>query len=89
MTAVTRPVRRKKPFPWKEALRILVLTLISLLMIFPIFWMISGSLKAPHEVMNKDVFWPAKPYWENYAIAWKSAPFGQYFKNARCKMKLQ
>ena len=52
MTAVTRPVRRKKPFPWKEALRILVLTLISLLMIFPIFWMISGSLKAPHEVMN-------------------------------------
>ena len=35
MTAVTRPVRRKKPFPWKEALRILVLTLISLLMIFP------------------------------------------------------
>ena len=82
MTAVTRPVRRKKPFPWKEALRILVLTLISLLMIFPIFWMISGSLKAPHEVMNKDVFWPAKPYWENYAIAWKSAPFGQYFKNS-------
>ena len=74
MTAVTRPVRRKKPFPWKEALRILVLTLISLLMIFPIFWMISGSLKAPHEVMNKDVFWPAKPYWKNYAIAWKSAP---------------
>lgn len=82
MTAVTRPVRRKKPFPWKEALRILVLTLISLLMIFPIFWMISGSLKAPHEVMNKDVFWPAKPYWENYAIAWKSAPFCQYFKNS-------
>lgn len=82
MTAVTHPVRRKKPFPWKEALRILVLTLISLLMIFPIFWMISGSLKAPHEVMNKDVFWPAKPYWENYAIAWKSAPFGQYFKNS-------
>ena len=82
MTAVTRPVRHKKPFPWKEALRILVLTLISLLMIFPIFWMISGSLKAPHEVMNKDVFWPAKPYWENYAIAWKSAPFGQYFKNS-------
>ena len=82
MTAVTRPVRRKKPFPWKEALRILVLTLISLLMIFPIFWMISGSLKAPHEVMNKDVFWPAKPYWENYASAWKSAPFGQYFKNS-------
>lgn len=82
MTAVTRPVRHKKPFPWKEALRILVLTLISLLMIFPIFWMVSGSLKAPHEVMNKDVFWPAKPYWENYAIAWKSAPFGQYFKNS-------
>lgn len=82
MTAVTRPVRRKKPFPWKEALRILVLTLISLLMIFPIFWMVSGSLKAPHEVMNKDVFWPAKPYLENYAIAWKSAPFGQYFKNS-------
>ena len=52
------------------------------MMIFPIFWMISGSLKAPHEVMNKDVFWPAKPYWENYAIAWKSAPFGQYFKNS-------
>ena len=82
MTAVTRPVRHKKPFPWKEALRILVLTLISLLMIFPIFWMVSGSLKAPHEVMNKDVFWPAKPYWENYAIAWKSAPFVQYFKNS-------
>ena len=37
MTAVTRPIRRKKPFPWKEALRILLLTLISLMRIFPIF----------------------------------------------------
>ena len=82
MTAISRSARRRKPFPWKEALRILVLTLISLLMIFPIFWMVCGSLKAPYEVMNKDVFLPAKPYWENYTVAWQSAPFGQYFKNS-------
>ena len=67
---------------WKNILRVCVLTVISLIMIFPIFWMINGSLKAPWEVMKKDVIFPEKLYFENYRVAWNSAPFSRYFQNS-------
>ena len=75
-------VAYRKPFPWGEALRIVFLTIFSLLMIFPIFWLILGSLKSPVEVMNSDVFFPSEPYFKNYMTAMRGAPFGLYFRNS-------
>ncbi len=65
-----------------EIIRNVILVIVSLIMIFPIFWLIVGSLKNPTEVMNSDIFLPTKLYWENYKTALSAAPFGLYFKNS-------
>lgn len=71
-----------KPFPLGETIRIVFLTIFSLLMIFPIFWLVLGSLKSPGEVMDSNVFFPTRPYFENYLTAMSGAPFGLYFRNS-------
>ena len=65
-----------------EIIRNVILVIVSLIMIFPIFWLIVGSLKNPTEVMNSDIFLPTKLYWENYKTALSAAPFGLYFRNS-------
>ena len=65
-----------------EIIRNVILVIVSLIMIFPIFWLIVGSLKNPTEVMNSDIFLPTKLFWENYKTALSAAPFGLYFKNS-------
>lgn len=72
----------KKKITPSEIIRNIVLVIVSLIMIFPIFWLIVGSLKSPSEVMNSDIFLPTKLYWENYKTALSSAPFGLYFRNS-------
>jgi len=55
----------------------------ALIMITPFAWMLSSSLKAPHEISLKYIKWlPESPQWQNYKIAWNSAPFATYFKNS-------
>lgn len=72
----------KKKITPSEIIRNVVLVIVSLIMIFPIFWLIVGSLKSPSEVMNSDIFLPTKLYCENYKTALSSAPFGLYFRNS-------
>lgn len=72
----------KKKITPSEIIRNVVLVIVSLIMIFPIFWLIVGSLKSPSEVMNSDIFLPTKLYWKNYKTALSSAPFGLYFRNS-------
>lgn len=53
------------------------------LMMLPFIWMITSSLKAPHEMTLRTIQWlPKVPQWQNYKIAWDAAPFGTYFKNS-------
>lgn len=73
---------RKKPVDFMNIIRIIVLTIISLLMIFPIFWLILCSFKGPSEVVNKNVFFPTKWVFQNYIEAFAAAPFGIYFFNS-------
>jgi len=59
-----------------------LLTIGALIMIFPFFWMITGSIKTYNEIIgNPIVWWPKKIMWENYVIASEYAPFLTYFKN--------
>ncbi|HPT84121.1 MAG TPA: carbohydrate ABC transporter permease [Limnochordia bacterium] len=52
-------------------------------MITPFVWMLSSSLKAPHEISLKYIKWlPESPQWQNYRVAWNAAPFATYFKNS-------
>jgi len=53
------------------------------IMMLPFIWMITSSIKAPHEMTLKTIQWlPKVPQWQNYKIAWEAAPFDIYFKNS-------
>ncbi len=55
----------------------------ALIMIAPFVWMLSSSLKAPHEISLKYIKWlPETPQWQNYKVAWEAAPFSTYFRNS-------
>jgi multiple sugar transport system permease protein len=53
------------------------------LMMLPFIWMITSSIKAPHEMTLRTIQWlPEVPQWQNYKIAWEAAPFDIYFRNS-------
>jgi ABC-type glycerol-3-phosphate transport system permease component len=55
----------------------------AVVMLIPIFWMISTSLKPLNEVFALPIrWWPAESHWENYSNAWNRFPFGRYFANS-------
>lgn len=56
--------------------------LITLIMLFPIYWMIISSLKSSDELLLAvPTLWPNKFMWQNYPGVLKMAPFGRYFFN--------
>lgn len=65
-----------------EAFRIFMLAVISLIVVFPFFWMIICSFKSSSEVLSKNSFWPSVWHVENYALAWGRARFDIYFRNS-------
>ena len=61
----------------------IILSVFSLMMIFPFIWMILTSLKTDVEVIQfPPKFFPSKPQFGNYGKAFAMAPFGRYFFNS-------
>ncbi len=55
----------------------------AILVLLPIFWMLSTSLKPLDKVFALPIEWiPAQPKWDNYVIAWNRFTFGRYFLNS-------
>lgn len=55
----------------------------AILMLIPMLWMLSTSLKALPEVFKIPIQWiPRPPHWEVYAEAWTRFPFERYFLNS-------
>src|SRR5438105_12048719 len=60
-----------------------LLVLGAVIMLLPIFWMVSTSVKSLANVFTLPIeWWPAQPNWRNYADAWNQNPFGRYFVNS-------
>ena len=60
----------------------ILLIAIAVIMLFPFFWMITGSLKTYNEITaNPIVWWPETVQWSNYTEALEYAPFDIFFKN--------
>lgn len=76
---------KSKPFWHSRGPKIIVfvvLTAISLLMLLPIFIMLSTSLKSQQTVFLFPPKWiPSPMHWGNFISALRQAPFGDYFKN--------
>lgn len=70
-------------FRWQRALLYLFLTVGLVLVSFPFVWMVLTSFKSYTETtqLPPSVF-PSVWNFENYAIAWRSAPFGRYLFNS-------
>lgn len=63
-------------------LRYIIAIAITLIVIFPIYWMIISSLKSSEELLQAvPTLWPNSIHWNNYPDALKMAPFGLYFFN--------
>lgn len=80
--AQTDPVVRRRwrlPFsPWH-----LVLIPLTFILIVPLLWMLITSLQTEGEANRfPPVLLPESPQFGNYAEAWQTAPFGQFFLNS-------
>ncbi|WP_299033324.1 carbohydrate ABC transporter permease [uncultured Pseudokineococcus sp.] len=62
----------------------LLLVAASLLMIYPLLWMIASSLRPTDVIFREPGLWVSDLYLENYAEGWYalSNPFGQYMLNS-------
>ncbi|MCL5069421.1 MAG: carbohydrate ABC transporter permease [Actinobacteria bacterium] len=56
--------------------------LFSFVSLYPLFWMISQSLKNDLELYSNQFAISLNPKWVNYAVAWIKAGFGVYYKNS-------
>jgi len=69
---------------WQRVGTYILLSAIALVMLFPLFWLISTSLKSSTENIFAfpPQFFPSQPTIDNYIKVWKTNPFGQYLWNS-------
>ncbi len=60
----------------------LVLVLYSVVVAYPMLWLLLASLKSSRELFERPWGLPAPPQWVNFAKAWTEAGIGQYFLNS-------
>jgi sn-glycerol 3-phosphate transport system permease protein len=49
----------------------------------PVLWLLTGALKTNREIFSPNVQWlPAHPTLDNFAKAWRAAPFDRYYLNS-------
>ena len=60
-----------------------MLIVLALIFMFPFFWTVSSSLKAPFELMTFPPTWlPETPQWGNYARVLEKVPFLRWAWNS-------
>ncbi|WP_159949831.1 carbohydrate ABC transporter permease [Rhizobium sp. 18065] len=76
-----RDLRRQKV---ATAIRYAVLTIVGLIMIYPLVWLIGASFKTNSEIFANPGFWPQNPTIDGYIKGWKTSTpysFGTFFLN--------
>ncbi len=59
-----------------------ILIAVALTCVFPVFWMLSSSLKTNEEIFRSITLFPEAWQWSNYTEALLKAKFGMYFLNS-------
>lgn len=59
-----------------------LLTVAALTAVFPLLWMLSGSLQGLTELLSNESFLPSSPQWQNYVTAWVEGDLGTYLRNS-------
>lgn len=76
-----RPVVRISRRFWTNAGLFIILAVFAVIILVPYLWMITTSLKARGETGLPPYLFPVHFEFQNYAIAWKAAPFLRYYWN--------
>lgn len=73
-----------------NVIRGIIAVAVLIVMVFPLFWMLSTALKTEAEVMSsKIVFWPAVPQFENFEYVINKVPFFRYMLNTAVVTAMQ
>lgn len=59
-----------------------LLVLAALLTLFPIFWLLSGSLQSSEQLYRGTSLLPTKPVWSNFTYAWNEGNLKTYLPNS-------
>ncbi|MEE3482181.1 MAG: carbohydrate ABC transporter permease [Lachnospiraceae bacterium] len=75
--------KNKKKIGVGRVIQIIIIVLICAIDIYPIFWMLTASLKQSYEWSAKPAFaLPDGFYWQNYVDAWNRGHMNIFFKNS-------
>lgn len=77
-TAPLRPRRRRRPGRW---VLLAIGVVLALLTVFPLVWMVMGSVKTPEEVNSPSLI-PSTLTFENYVYVFSQVPFARYLFNS-------
>lgn len=57
---------------------------ISVVMLYPLLWLVAASLKPENEIFNTLSLWPSEFNWDNYTKGWEALPvsFTVFYKNS-------
>lgn len=74
---------KAKSSPLKIILVYGLLTVLSLTILLPFFWMVSSSLKTSQDVFSVPMRWlPEEVVWKNFSDIWTKIPLQVFFKNS-------
>jgi raffinose/stachyose/melibiose transport system permease protein len=59
-----------------------LLAVAALTALFPLLWMVSGSLQSLTELLTNQSFLPSDPQWGNYVTAWVAGDLSTYLRNS-------
>lgn len=79
--ATERTAPRRAP-RWTDWLERLALVLLSLVWLFPLFWMLTTSLKTRPQILSRTPVFLFRPTWENYVSLFGEYDFGYYMWNS-------
>lgn len=81
--------RTSAPKLFRRGVTYVVLSVVALFFVAPVFWMLSGSLKSPNEILRyPPTLIPEVFRWDNYVRVFELQPFAQQFMNSVVIMAL-
>ncbi|WP_337059881.1 carbohydrate ABC transporter permease [Kineococcus sp. G2] len=78
--------RDEAPWPsrFRSGLKHAALILTAFVMLYPVLWMIAGSLRSQDQIFQASGLWVSDPQPQNYSDGWSAlaSPFGHYMVNS-------